>query len=85
MGTSCTNALCGVKTVLLGGPKEGWEVECGIEEADWDQIVLSLIVCAEDFCCYTKNNGKPLGVFIKGHDQICVWRKNGSMIMVQRK
>lgn len=56
----------GENIVLLGGPKEGWEVECGIEEADWDQIVLSLIVCAEDFCCYTKNNGKPLGVFIGG-------------------
>lgn len=56
-----------------------------IEEACQDQIVLSLIVGAEDFCCYPKNNGKPLGVFMRGHDQICVWGKNGSMILAQRK
>lgn len=60
-------------------------MECGIEEADRDQVVLSLIVCAADFCCYPKNNGEPLGVFIRGHDQICVWRKDGSMIMAQGK
>lgn len=46
--------------------------------------MLNLIVCAKDFC-YTKNNGKPLGVFIRGHDWIYIWRKIPSVIMGLRK
>lgn len=60
-------------------------MECVIEEAYQDQIVLSLLVGAEDFYRYPKNNGKPLGVFTRGHDQIGVRGKNGSMILAQRK
>lgn len=39
-------------------------MECGVREADRDQIVVNLIVCVNDFC-YPKNSGKPLGVFIR--------------------
>lgn len=34
----------------------------------------SLVVCIKYFC-YLNNNEKPLGVFIRGHHQICVWKK----------
>lgn len=27
---------------------------------------------------YRKNKGKILGVFIRGHDQICIWKDNHS-------
>ena len=61
---------------------------CGIREADWGQIVLSLVVHVKDLCCYPKINGKLSGVFIREYDQICVLKKNHSgysVVMDQRK
>lgn len=57
-------------------------------KADWDQIVLSLVECIKGLCCYSENNGKALGVFLRRHVQICVWKKihcGYSVIMDQRK
>lgn len=61
-------------------------MECGIREADWGQIVLSLAVHVKDL--YVKVNEKLLGVFIRGYDQICVLKENHfgySVVMDQRK
>lgn len=40
-------------------------MECGAREADWDQIVLSLVERVKDLCCYRENDEKVLGVFIR--------------------
>lgn len=57
-------------------------------KAEWDQIVLNLIVYIKRLCCYPENNGKALGVFLRRRVQICVWKKihfGYSVIMDQRK
>ena len=36
--------------------------------------VPTLIVCIED--CYPNNDGKPLGVFIRGYHQLCLEKKS---------
>lgn len=36
----------------------------------YNEILLNLIQCIKDVYCYFKDNGKPLGVLICGHNQI---------------